>query len=154
MDTNEMINHLPFAPPFLFVDELLHVDEKGARGSFTYHKDQCFYKGHFIDYPVTPGTILVETMTQIGGAPLILFLEEEQKKFGLDTKNLLTVATSFESVDFYKPVYPNTTVFVQSEIIYFRFGKLKYKATMKDDNGDLIAKGIFTGMVKNLKEDE
>ena len=66
MDKNKILKLLPYTKPFLFVNELLHVDENGAKGTFTYVKELDFYKGHFKDYPITPGVMLTETMAQIG----------------------------------------------------------------------------------------
>ncbi|RZM23479.1 MAG: beta-hydroxyacyl-ACP dehydratase, partial [Pedobacter sp.] len=66
MNKEEILSHLPYTEPFLFVDELLDIDENGATGTFTFREDLDFYKGHFKDHPVTPGVILTETMAQIG----------------------------------------------------------------------------------------
>lgn len=74
MKFNNIISQLPYSEPFLFVDELLHVDENGATGTYTFKKNLDFYKGHFKDNPVTPGVILTETMAQIGMVCLGIFL--------------------------------------------------------------------------------
>jgi len=60
MKFQEIIPHLPYTEPFLFVDELLHVDENGAKGMYTFSETLDFYKGHFKNFPVTPGVILTD----------------------------------------------------------------------------------------------
>jgi len=50
-------------------------------------------------------------------------------------------------VNFKKKVLPGETVFVESEKIYFRFGKLKCNVKMKNKNGDVVCKGVLSGVV-------
>lgn len=66
MNVKDIIAKLPYTKPFLFVDELLHIDENGSMGTYTFDENLDFYKGHFKEKPVTPGVILTETMAQIG----------------------------------------------------------------------------------------
>ena len=142
MNFNSIISQLPYSPPFLFVDELLQIDENGVTGTYSFLKDSFFYKGHFKDYPVTPGVILTECMAQIGLVCLGIFLisAEENKK----TK----IGLSSTEVDFYKPVFPGETVKVISTKIYFRFNKLKCKVEMFDAEENLICRGTIAGMLK------
>jgi 3-hydroxyacyl-[acyl-carrier-protein] dehydratase len=62
---------LPHRKPFLFVDKLTYCDQEHYEGEYTYAADNWFFKGHFPNYPVVPGVILVESMAQCGGAGLV-----------------------------------------------------------------------------------
>lgn len=62
---------LPHRKPFLFVDKLIYSDQKRYVAEMTYGEDMWFFKGHFPEYPVVPGVILLETLAQCGGAGLV-----------------------------------------------------------------------------------
>lgn len=142
MNVNDVITKLPYSKPFLFVDELLHIDENGSVGTFTFDENLDFYKGHFKEKPVTPGAILTETMAQIGLVCLgIYLLNNELKK--------ASIAFTSVDVQFLKPVYPREKVTVISQKIYFRFGKLKCKISMKNEAEQEVCSGIFAGMLTN-----
>ena len=68
--TTDIKSLLPHREPFLFVDEIISADEKGAVCEHTFTENEFFFKGHFPEYPVVPGVILCETMAQAGGAAL------------------------------------------------------------------------------------
>ena len=137
----DIINKLPYTKPFLFVDELHRVDENGAEGTFTFPSDLDFYKGHFKDNPITPGVILTETMAQIGVVCLGIFL------LGNDFNSHSKVALTSSEIEYLKPVYPNETVTVISEKLYFRFGKLKCKVRMLNENEEEVCHGTIAGMI-------
>ena len=78
MNYKNILKKLPYTKPFLFVDELLKVNENSAEGLYTFPVDSFFYKGHFKNNPVTPGVILTECMAQIGVVSLGIFLLQDQ----------------------------------------------------------------------------
>lgn len=140
MNTTEIIAQLPYSKPFLFVDEILKIDESGVEGTYTFNETLDFYKGHFKNNPVTPGVILNEVMAQIGLVCLGIYL----LKNTVNKENSIAL-TSIAS-EFLKPVFPNEKVTVISEKIYFRFGKLKCKIRMKNEKGEEVCTGILSGM--------
>ena len=143
MNNLEIIAKLPYSAPFLFVDEIISINENGVVGTFTFNENLDFYQGHFRDNPVTPGVILVEVMAQIGLVCLGIYLLNDE--FNKSTSIALTSVT----IDFLKPVFPNEKVTVISEKIYFRFGKLKCKVIMKNESGSLVCSGEIAGMIVN-----
>ena len=141
MSNQEIISKLPYSKPFLFVDEIIAIDENGVEGNFTFNENLDFYKGHFKDNPVTPGVILTEVMAQIGLVGLGIFLLNDN----LNKKTL--IALTLTDIEFLKPVFPKEKVIVISKKVYFRFGKLKCKVIMKNEKGQEVCNGMISGMI-------
>jgi 3-hydroxyacyl-[acyl-carrier-protein] dehydratase len=141
MNKIDIISKLPYSKPFLFVDEIIRIDEDGVEGEYTFDENLDFYKGHFKGNPVTPGVILTEVMAQIGLVCLGIFLLNE------NASSISLIGLTSTSIDFLKPVFPNEKVKVISQKIYFRFGKLKCKVSMQNDKGEIVCSGIIAGMI-------
>ena len=140
MTSKEIISKLPYSKPFLFVDEIINIDENGVEGCYTYKEDLDFYKGHFKDNPITPGVILIETMAQIGLVCLGVFLFKDETK-------CLNFALTSSEIEFLKPVFPKEIVTVISEKVYFRFGKLKCKVRMLNTENEIVCEGFISGIM-------
>ena len=141
MNTSEILAKLPYSPPFLFVDDLVSVDENGVTGSFTFKEDLDFYKGHFRNNPVTPGVILTECMAQIGLVCLGIFL------VGKDLNENSQIGLTSTEIEYLKPVFPGEKVTVISEKIYFRFNKLKCKVKMLNEKSEIVCEGTIAGII-------
>ena len=141
MEKEIILSKLPYSKPFLFVDEIIHIDENGVEGTFTFDENLDFYKGHFKNNPVTPGVILIEVMAQIGLVCLGIFLLNDK------LNKEASIALTSSEIDFLKPVFPNEKVIVISEKIYFRFGKLKCKVSMFNKDGVEVCRGTIAGMI-------
>ncbi|MEH6746956.1 MAG: FabA/FabZ family ACP-dehydratase [Maribacter arcticus] len=137
-----IVNRLPYSEPFLFVDEILKVNEKSAEGKYTFKPDAAFYDGHFKNNPVTPGVLLTECCAQIGLVSLGIYLLGEE----INIEDL-KIGMSSSQMEYLLPVFPGERVRVTSELIYFRFHKLKCHVKMFNEEGKLVCKGILAGMM-------
>jgi len=144
MNKADILSHLPYTKPFLFVDELQEIDENSVTGSYTFDAGLDFYKGHFKDNPVTPGVILTETMAQIGLVCLGIYLSGSAEG-GMPGHVMLTST----AIDFMKPVFPGEKVTVTAQKVYFRFKKLNCTVQMTNAAGEVVCKGTIAGMVTN-----
>ena len=143
----EIIEALPYRPPFLFVDALEEVTENGSKGYYQLKKDEYFYQGHFPDNPITPGVILIEIMAQIGLVCYGIYLAKEKLK---GQEALLVPIFTSAAVDFLGPVYPEDQLEITSKKIYYRFNKLKCLVTCKNViTNQVVCKGEFSGMIVN-----
>ncbi|WP_107037190.1 3-hydroxyacyl-ACP dehydratase FabZ family protein [Brumimicrobium mesophilum] len=143
MNFKEIIAKLPYEKPFLFVDEIIEINENGISGTFTFDASSDFYKGHFKNNPVTPGVILIETMAQIGLVSFGIYLMNESG----EKMDEIQIALSSSEIDFFKPVFPNEKVIVKSQKEYFRFNKLKCKVEMFNLKDELVCRGKIAGMI-------
>ncbi|MDT0554826.1 3-hydroxyacyl-ACP dehydratase FabZ family protein [Patiriisocius hiemis] len=141
---NYILEKLPYKQPFLFVDRIVSLSEKGIIGSYTFKPTESFYEGHFKGFPVTPGVILTECMAQIGLVAYGIYLLGEE---GEVDYSKLQVAMTTTDIEFLKPVYPKESVTVVSEKVYFRFSKLKCKVQMHNAKNEVVCRGIITGML-------
>lgn len=127
--TKDIKSLLPHREPFLFVDEILSADEKGSVCIKRFTGDEFFFQGHFPQYPVVPGVLLVETMAQAGGAALSF-----QKVFSEDS--LFFLAT-VDKVKFRNQVRPGDTL--RLEIENLRVSATMIKQRGKAYVGDILA---------------
>jgi 3-hydroxyacyl-[acyl-carrier-protein] dehydratase len=140
----EVLELIPQAEPFRFVDEILEVDEHRIRARYTFRSDHDFYRGHFPGNPVTPGVILLESMAQVSVVALGIYLfaleggrEEVERRLALFTD---------AEVDFGGLVKPGDRVTIEATKKFFRRMKIRSEAEMRLDDGTLVCSGTISGM--------
>jgi 3-hydroxyacyl-[acyl-carrier-protein] dehydratase len=79
-DINKIKEVIPHRYPFLLVDKITEViPAKKATGVKNVTVNEPFFQGHFPDYPVMPGVLIVEALAQVGACS-ILVLDEYKGK--------------------------------------------------------------------------
>ena len=146
MNRKNVIPYLPYDKPFLFVDEIIEIRENFIKGHYTFPKGAEFYKGHFKNKPVTPGVLLTECAAQIGLVCYAIFKTKAEN-------NIAFGMTSSE-MEFLKPNFPGERIIVEAQEIYYRFGKLKMKVTLYDDEKNILARGQIAGMPVNYTDEK
>lgn len=82
MDIQEIKDVIPHRYPFLLVDKVLEVEEeKRVVGLKNVSANEPFFQGHFPDYPVMPGVLILEALAQVG-AIAVLGMEKNKGKIG------------------------------------------------------------------------
>jgi len=126
---NEIEKLLPHRAPFLFVDEIVEATNEKIVARRVFTENEYFFKGHFPEYPVVPGVILVETMAQSGGAGL--------RKLGTLSADGLFFFATVDKVKFRRQVRPGDEV--RSEIENLRVSPKMIKQRGKAYVGEELA---------------
>ena len=137
MNNLEIQKILPHRYPFLLVDRILDIQPKvKAVGLKNVTCNEHFFQGHFPDYPIMPGVLIVEAMAQVSG--ILAFHSGAQGKS--------VYFMSIEKAKFRKPVVPGDQLRFEVTVIQQRNNVWKFsgQAFVEDK---VVADAEFTAMV-------
>lgn len=140
----EVLELIPQAEPFRFVDEILEVDEDHIVARYRFRPDADFYRGHFPGNPITPGVILLESMAQVSVVALGIHLFALQGGME-EVRRRIALFTDAE-VEFGGLVEPGQRVTIRAKKKFFRRGKIRSEAEMTTDDGTIVCSGTISGM--------
>ena len=114
---------IPHRYPFLLVDKIVEVEE-GVRavGIKNVTMNEPFFQGHFPQYPVMPGVLIIEALAQVGAAA-ILMKEENKGRIGF--------LAGIDGARFRGQVFPGDTLTLEVEIVRLKGTIGKGKAVAK-----------------------
>ncbi|WP_457641893.1 3-hydroxyacyl-ACP dehydratase FabZ [Persephonella sp.] len=142
-DVQEIKKILPHRYPFLLIDRILELDIETpkikALKNVTINEE--FFNGHFPDFPVMPGVLIIEAMAQAGAYMMM-------KKAG-DEKNYTVLFASIESAKFRKPVVPGDQIIFEVEGINIKKNMGKIKGVAKVD-GQVVCEAILMAAIKKV----
>ena len=105
---------IPHREPFLLVDEIEEFTEKESVAAIKYVTgDEDFFKGHFPEYKIMPGVLILEALAQ-AGAFIILSMDEYKGK--------LVFFAGADEVKWRKQVRPGDTLRLCVKVEKFKLG--------------------------------
>jgi 3-hydroxyacyl-[acyl-carrier-protein] dehydratase len=134
---------IPHRYPFLLIDKLIEVSEDGssAVGIKNVTVNEPFFQGHFPDFPIMPGVLVVEALAQTAA---VAFLRGE--KF----KGKMGVLAGLENFRFRRQVVPGDVLRMQVTLVKMRgpIGRVVAKATV---DGQVAAEGEIIWALTDVK---
>lgn len=134
LDINEIMSILPHRYPFLLIDRIVEVERKKrivALKNVTIN--ESFFQGHFPDYPIMPGALVIESIAQAGGTLLLPEIPDRESK--------LMVFTGIERAKFRRPVVPGDQLRIEINVINWRTRAVKMEGRVTVD-GQLACEAI------------
>ncbi|MCH7650858.1 MAG: 3-hydroxyacyl-ACP dehydratase FabZ [Nitrospinae bacterium] len=99
LDINEIKKIIPHRYPFLLVDKIIECDDESRIvGIKSVTMNEPFFQGHFPEYPIMPGVLIVEAMAQVACILGMRILKREGRSS--------VFFTGIDKVKFRKPVVP------------------------------------------------
>jgi len=118
---------LPHRYPLLLIDRVTHVTRtKRIVAVKNVTINEPFFVGHFPEFPIMPGVLVIEAMAQAGAVLLLLEIPNREDK--------LLVFTGIERARFRRPVTPGDQLRIEVDVLAWRgsAGRMLGKAFVGD----------------------
>jgi 3-hydroxyacyl-[acyl-carrier-protein] dehydratase len=135
LNIDDIIKRLPHRYPILLVDRVLDfVPEQSIKALKNVTVNEPHFTGHFPDFPVMPGVLIIEAMAQVGGILAFQSAPEDQE--------FLVYFTGIDGVRFRKPVRPGDQLIFELTCLRRRGHMWKFKGEAFVD-GELVCGGTL-----------
>jgi beta-hydroxyacyl-ACP dehydratase FabZ len=130
LDIDAIREILPHRYPFLLVDRIEELESERVVGIKNVTVNEPFFAGHFPDYPVMPGVLIIEAMAQVAGVLVLSGIP--------DRKNKLVLLAGVDGAKFRKPVRPGDQLRMEMKVLRSRAKMAKVSGTATVD-GAVVA---------------
>ena len=139
IDINRILKVLPHRYPFLLVDRVLEITpQESIIALKNVTMNEPFFQGHFPDFPVMPGVLIIEALAQT--AALLTFSEERPE-------DAVYYFAGIDGARFKKPVLPGDQLIMTAKLERGRAGIYKFSVQAAVD-GEIAAEANITCAVR------
>jgi 3-hydroxyacyl-[acyl-carrier-protein] dehydratase len=145
MDIVEIMSILPHRYPFLLIDRVVEMERKTrivALKNVTMNEPH--FAGHFPDYPIMPGVLMVEAIAQAGGALLLTEFPDRADK--------LMVFTGIDSAKFRRPVVPGDQLRIEVTVLNWRTSAVKMRGVATVEGKTACEATIMCALIPRVKK--
>jgi 3-hydroxyacyl-[acyl-carrier-protein] dehydratase len=128
LEINEIRQILPHRYPMLLVDRIVELEPERIVGIKNVTANEPFFAGHFPDFPVMPGVLILEAMAQTAGVLVLKSIPDRESK--------LVLLVSVEYAKFRRPVVPGDQLRLEMTL-------LKRKSTVAKMAGRATVDGVL-----------
>ena len=128
MNREEIKKVLPHREPFLFLDEVVSVNKEEVIAIKNVSIEEDYFRGHFPNYPVMPGVLILETMAQSCGVLGSHIMGTEANK------DSVYLFAGIDKVRFKRKVLPGDVLTIKSRVISEKRGIWKFMSEAHRDN--------------------
>jgi 3-hydroxyacyl-[acyl-carrier-protein] dehydratase len=109
MSIDAIHSAIPHREPFLLVDEIVEQSDARIVCRKRFGGDEFWYRGHYPDFPLTPGVLLIEAAMQAGAVLLA--------KHTAGAAGMVPVVTRINNVRFKSMVRPGDTITMEVDLV-------------------------------------
>lgn len=134
MDIQAIRDILPHRYPMLLVDRIEELEPDRIVGIKNVTVNEPFFVGHFPDFPVMPGVMIIESMAQVAGVLVLSTIPDRHTK--------LVLLASVDEAKFRKPVRPGDQLIIEMKLSKRKATIAKMFGTAKV-NGEIVAEAVM-----------
>jgi len=116
---------IPYQEPFLFVDGVQDLTENTISGFHQTTPEDYYFKGHFVDFKIMPGVLVVEALAQLSTILLRKKFKElcsslasaKASAIGENHRDYHFLAFDVRAIQFLKPIFPGDKIDLKAEIL-------------------------------------